>query len=367
MRRNILFSTTRQWNPGDEFILYGVLNIINHAFNNDYNPIIFNRNPDVRNGSKWRNLTRSRTATNKWDFFNFKGKGILQETLRIGQFDNSCKDDVDSSIIDLAVFAGSPEWHSNRLIPMYKIIERGKIPTLFLGIGAGDDVGLSMAPPMMSRIIENASLITVRDVNTAQLLKKYNAMYMPCPALLSATGQKIVSDVNRIGLIYATDNTVLGHKVSPELHEYIIKLYREIAKVYHVGVVCHYIDEIEQARKELPDIDLFYSFDSRDYENIYKNFDIVLGGRVHGIGISASLSIPGIMIKHDKRSSTTDGFLAKSISIGTSYQDVLQTLEKICSNIQDYSQKLRDHKRDTLVQYGNLLNNLEDIRKIFIK
>ena len=79
---------------------------------------------------------------------------------------------------------------------------------------------------------------------------------------------------------------------------------------------------------KFPDIDINYSYDSKDYIDIYNKFDLVIGGRVHGIGMSASLGIPGIMIKHDSRSSTTDGFLATSINIGTSVNDIVEIIRQ---------------------------------------
>ena len=50
--KNILISTTRQWNPGDEFIMMGSLNIMKELYGNIINPIIFNRNPDIRGAAK---------------------------------------------------------------------------------------------------------------------------------------------------------------------------------------------------------------------------------------------------------------------------------------------------------------------------
>ena len=45
---NIVFSTTRQFNPGDEFILYGIINILHDVMKKKaFNSIIYNRNPDI--------------------------------------------------------------------------------------------------------------------------------------------------------------------------------------------------------------------------------------------------------------------------------------------------------------------------------
>lgn len=363
MKKNILISTTRQWNPGDEFIMMGSINILKKIFGNTINPIIYNRNPDIRGGASFRNMTRSYEFSYKWDRASFKGKGGLHELLRIGHYDNSWKDDMNVANIDMALFAGSPEWYGTRLRTMYQAIDKGNIPTVFLGLGAGDSVDFSNAEPIVSRVLSNAKYIATRDKQTETLLQKYNAIYMPCPALFAAPSNRIVKQVKKIGLIYATNETLKGNNVSKEMHDYIVNLYKELAKAYNVELVCHYIDEIDKAKEELPEIDINYSYDSKDYIDIYNKFDLVLGGRVHGIGMAASLGIPGIMIKHDSRSSTTDGFLAHSINIGDEYSKVIDVIKDVQSNIQLYSETLQNHKEVTMKKYVEKLTSCLDIAR----
>ena len=355
MRKNILISTTRQWNPGDEFIMQGSLRILRELYGDQFNPIIFNRNPDIRGGASFRNKTRNRAFTYKWDAASFRGKGGLHELFRIGHYDNSWKDDMNPENIDIALFAGSPEWYGTRLKQMFMAIEEKSIPTVFLGLGAGDSVDFKKSDSVVHRVLRHAQLITTRDRATEKLLGEYGAVYVPCPALLAAGKTRIVKDVRRIGLIYATDKTLGGNNVSSSMHEYLLKLYPELLKRYSCGLVCHYIDELDQAREEFPDTEIFYSYDSKDYEEIYNHFDIVVGGRVHGIGMSASLGIPGIMIKHDSRSSTTDGFLAETVCIGTDRNEVIKMIEKTKSNIECYSNRLITHKQVVMEQYIQLL------------
>lgn len=364
MRINVLISTTRQWNPGDEFIMHGALNVLQRFIGSTFNPIIFNRNPEIRGSSRWHNFSRSMEFTYRWANKDFKGKGVIQDALRIGHFDNSYKDDMDPRNIDLAVFAGSPEWYGNRLIPMYKAIDSANIPTAFLGLGAGSSVDFASAVPVIDNVLKNARLITTRDRDAEKLLKPYGAIYMPCTALLAAKENHLVRKVNRIGLIYATDHTVRGNNVSPKMHSYIVKLYKVLAKHYHVGLICHYIDELDQAKKELPEIDLYYSYDSKDYVDIYNSFDLIVGGRVHGIGMSASLGIPGIMIKHDNRSNTTDGFLAPSVKVGTPVEEVIQKIKKVSLDVEHYSDRLIEHKKNVMNQYISLLDaGLSDFKE----
>ena len=85
---------------------------------------------------------------------------------------------------------------------------------------------------------------------------------------------------------------------------------------------------------------------------------MVIGGIVHGIGMSASLGIPGIMINHDSRSSTTDGFLAQKINIGTSVDDVINMIKDISDNkIKEYSQNLNIHKEHVKQKYIEIIKS----------
>lgn len=70
--------------------------------------------------------------------------------------------------------------------------------------------------------------------------------------------------------------------------------------------------------------------------------------------MSASLGIPGIMIKHDSRSNTTDGFLAESVPIGTNPLNVIELMDKYCVDIEAYSERLIKHKETVMNQYIQL-------------
>ena len=363
--KNILFSTTRQWNPGDEFILMGCINILKN-FYPEFNPIIYNRNPEVRQELQYKNPFRKLL---KFPFF--KGSRIIKENLfpffRFGFWDNSFKDITEGSFIDLAVFAGSPEWCTQRCIQMYETIEKNNIPVIYLGIGSSFNYDLGKLPKIMIKILKQAKFIAVRDSITLELLKDYNAKYIPCPALLSAPKEreKQVKTVKKIGLVYGTYEAVDMNNISKETYDYIIKLYNEFInkyeKDYDIEFVCHYIDELEHVKKDFPNIKINYSYNSADYVDTFSKFDMVIAPRVHAIGMSASLGIPGICISHDTRGETCKGFKAELLKVGTSFEDFDKMFNSIVNNVEQKSIDLINHKHNVMNEYCEKLKAILEV------
>jgi polysaccharide pyruvyl transferase WcaK-like protein len=340
---NIIFSTTRQWNPGDEIILFGCINALQRA-GLTFNPVIYNRNPQIRDKSKLNKL--------------FKQLGLNKEPFR----DNSLKDDTDLSFADMVVFAGTPEWRGRRLASLYRGILEHKLPTLFLGIGTNRPFSFSrehFSDDEMA-VLSQARLITCRDELTAKSLAPLPVHFMPCPALLSCRDTPPArTGVRRLGLIFGSDRAIRHNNVSTETFRYLDTLYRTLmdryGKDWEIELVAHYIDELPHAAQAYPDVPLRYSYDARDYADIYARYDLVVGHRVHGIGVAASQGIPGISVSHDARGNTTLGFGARIITPGTPVEEVCALVEDIASNIAKCSGDLIAHKQTTADSYQSLL------------
>lgn len=311
-----------------------------------FNPIVFNRNPQTRRTRMW--------WLSKLDSAVFGGK--LAPFL-----DNSFKDDTDPAIVDLVVFAGSPEWHGRRLAPLYDLIAARKVPAIFLGIGSANDFtfdGQYFTQTEM-QVLRDARLITCREERTALALKPVNARHIACPALLSCTSEVQRRDVKRVGLIFGSDRAVKHNRVSPETFAYMTALYRrlreEIGREVEFELVAHYIDELSHARLSFADTALKYSFDAADYRDIYARYDLVIGHRVHGIGIAASQGIPGICIAHDKRGGTALGFKAEMVTLGQPVDEVVALFKTMRAEIAQRSERVIAHKRLVESQYQELL------------
>lgn len=359
MIKNVLFSTTRQWNPGDEFILLGIINTMKQLpqFSKGFNPIIYNRNPDIQVNSRFKNPMKTKKITDKIDRINFRGRSLVEPFLRMGFYDNSFKPDTSPESINAIIFAGTPEWYGNRLEKLFEISKEYNIPVAFLGIGLGGEISIEKLPKACHEALKHSYCITTRDKYTQKLLSRYNARQLACPALLSSSIEKERKMVKKIGLIYSTYKSTAFNNISKETYRFILKFYKMLSLQYNVSLICHYIDEIEEAIKDFPGLEMFYSYDAKDYQEIYNKFDLVIGVRVHGIGLSASLGIPGIMIAHDYRSETVTGFKATVISADISkLKYALTVVENNVKNIEELSEKLIIYKNEVKQEYIDLLS-----------
>ena len=322
---NIVFNATRQWNCGDEFILFGVMNIFN-SVGIKYNPIIYNRNPDIRPVC---GITGYRNFQLPLDYNRKHKLKYLDAYLRLGFHDNSIKFNTDCSFVQMAVIAGSPENTGWRNINFFEHILKNKLPLIALGIGFWDDC----VSEYEKEIYKNSLICTVRDKKLLKykFLQDINAIYLPCPAFLSAPlgSEKNISNVKNIGLNMGAKfkDCVLSGCIKDKTFEFCVEYYSKLIEnysdKYNFSIVCHYIDELPIIHKIFAkyNIPILYSFDAKDYFSIYSKFDFCISSRVHACGISSSLGIPNINIAHDERATTTEGFLSTIISDETTIEE----------------------------------------------
>ncbi len=356
---NVVFSTTRQWNPGDEFIQQGVVNLIHEALDERIwmNKILFNRNPDVRP----KLLSYNPLSGVMLPSENYY---LLSAFGRYGFFDNSVSDRQDLSYVDLVVFSGTPEWSGKRLIKLYSEIIKHDIPTIFLGLGAySTKKSLSKKE---KKVLENALLITVRDTKSKQILlsklKRKDIHHLPCPALFSSKSEKQIKSVKNIGLVFSTYKTVPSNRISPQTYYSMNAIYKKILskfKSLYIYMITHYIDDLPDALKNFNELPVLYSYDSTDYFEIYNIADIVITPRLHGAGIAASMGIPSIYLAHDGRSSAAEGFMSHIINPhNVAPQEVVNAVEELIKEkekIRAMNKKLIEHKKKVKQNYLRLI------------
>lgn len=143
---NILVSTTRDWNLGDEFIWMGVKRLLSNIFPGHVNYFFYNRNPDL------------------FPYRHLHGNYLTH----VPEF------------IDLVVLAGTPEFYEEKMRGLYESV--GDRPIWAIGIGWGDE---KLVPNEMELefIKRNDFKIIARSEETRKIIPKPIDV-LPCPALL---------------------------------------------------------------------------------------------------------------------------------------------------------------------------------------
>lgn len=295
--KNILFSATRQFNPGDELILRGILNLLD-LMDLHYNPLLYNRHPMITPNRLPKRLAFRRS----W------------------HSDNSFYLD-DPEAVDYMIIAGSPEWRiGGRMEALFEYVLENGIPCAFLAVGAGSGGAFTVEDRrhgLLRRVLDNCcELLTVRDREAEKALAAWSPRLLPCTALFSASTQKRRTGPGVVGLVFQ-NGTQRFNSVRPDVFDYLAGQYRGILQEYpDCRVICHTCADFLEARRTLPRADIRYSALAEDFEGIYDACDVVVGPRVHGAGLAASLGIPSILVQHSARGLTGWGFRAVPASPG---------------------------------------------------
>lgn len=357
-RKFALFSATRQWNPGDEFILSGSRRIIGSALG-DVDAILYDRNPDVRpsDGTTvgYRHIRRpiSEEAGEAYE--------RLSARLRLGFFSNSVKFDSDVSYASFAVMAGSPEWATPRCWNFYDHVLRNGLPLLGLGLGSMP----AQVPAFVHAALDKAVVRTTRSKSLAasDLARRHDISYLPCPALLSAPAPRRVDRVRRVGVAIgvAYEHAVWANGLDAEFYDRVCRsldeLFARFGDEVEFDLVAHYIDEIPILKARFPGRTVRYSFDSADYYDIFADYDLVVSTRVHACGAAASLGIPSISLGHDYRSDTTDGFLSESVLLSDDAAPLVYAFEALAGEASERSRTLAAHRSATLDEYVRVVRS----------
>jgi|GEM_PF-884589 len=327
---NILISSTRQWNPGDEFILFGVQNILQEAIKKPINWVLYDRNPDL--------------FINGWDQPTHKGKFWSNAF--------ACQ---DFAGFDLAVVAGTSEWFGKPLNKFYELVREYEIPLVVLGAGYYSDNPIDFSEGEIYCLRDLAKVVTVRDSYASKALSPIGISHalLPCPALFATSEQQCPTSLKKIGFILQCDKT-LNHRIPTDLME---AGYEAAVKAHKAGfeveIVCFYIDELVEfsSRQILP---VKYSYNSADNINMLKDYDAIVTTRLHGAIVANSLGKPAILFNKDPRcegAAELFPFIFKSAP-----ESIIDKLGEI--DIKAVAKELPKWKSATKQKYINLLGEI---------
>ena len=317
---NILISSTRQWNPGDEFIRLGVSELLRNLFGTGHNYLLWNRNPDL--------------FVNQYE----------DDRMRTDFLTNSCKVR-DISYTDMVVFAGTPEWFGNTVEPVFDLLRQYPgIPALFIGIGAGKR--LDLLPPAALEVLKrDYTAIISRSKGLAAslntLLQTDKAIDLPCPSLFCSPARhanrskKLKIAVNMQGC------QVICQSIAGSLVENFLACFPDPSRA--PDVICSYIDEFTfySARGYT----CRYSFEPMDYFSIFDEYDKIVATRLHVALPALAMSIPAVLLASDDnvRIQSSQKMLSPILPIANTCQDAFAALE--FQTLKDYTMRQDELKK----------------------
>jgi len=216
---NILISTTTNWNPGDDFIRYGVMQLLG----NEHNYIYYDRNPDYFKQDIWE--------------------------MGCNHKSNIMNDPIDWSLIDMVVLAGSPEFIHGPLKPLYDgLIENEKIPLLAIGVGYTFQMDTISFTPTESIVLKrkNTKIIT-RQYDLQKLLSEHltreDIDCLPCPAIFAPIFLNTV-DATKLSGKDSTLHILQSNKGHQAISE---EDFDETNKLKNVqSILTYYVDDLKE-------------------------------------------------------------------------------------------------------------------------
>lgn len=251
----------------------------------------------------------------------------------------------DPGAVDYLVIAGSPEWRIGaRMEDLFRFVLKNRVPCAFLAVGAGSGGAFSIedkAHHLLRRVLdERCELVTVRDEAAFEALRAHDPQLVPCTALFSSKTQRQRAGEGGIGLVFQ-NCTQRFNSVRPEAHQYLVAQYRRLMEERSgCRVICHTGADFLAARQAFPEADVRYSAFAEDLEAIFDPCQIVVGPRVHGAGLAASLGIPNILVRHSARGLTGWGFLSVPAEPGDDMKAMVELID-----VKAESAKLLEWKR----------------------
>lgn len=324
---NILFTTTKQWNVGDEIILKGIRNLLTTRIPR-HTLLPWNRSPAIRPGNSF--------------------------------LDNSF-DELRHSFaaVDYTIFAGSPEWSGSRIEPLLNLLVNSDRRCSFLGIGSSSPT-FKHSPSLRRVLQEHTDVVTCRDQCTYDLLKDLvepsRLFLLPCPSIFYSTRFLPRDQIRILGLNYQATATK-WHKIPSSEHELILKLFQGLAKVFEVRILCNYIDDVVAASEFFPREWLRYSPDLADFQDFYAEMDVVIGTRVHGCMGGFSNGLPAWLVNHSKnlrRKGVLEQIPALRELTNESPAQVAEIIHN--TSLGDAQETIRSFKQATLEKYSPVLD-----------
>ncbi|MCZ2341496.1 MAG: polysaccharide pyruvyl transferase family protein [Bacteroidales bacterium] len=328
-------SSTRQWNPDDEFIRTGIKRLLASLIGPDHNWVLWNRNPDL--------------FYNRWDDGRMR-TDFLTNSLRDPALDQ----------IDLVVFAGTPEWTGPPVDRVYRtLLTFPQIPVLVLGVGSGGDTH-PLADHEIAVLDRENVLITTRSPDLADQLNSQlcqpKAIPLPCPAFYS--GQfRGWPDHRRHGIIVQSSGTA-NQQISETLVQDLLTALRAADTTLPLDIISFYIDEFMRFSRLGFHSPCIYSYEPDDLLAALSQYSLLISTRLHGAIAGLSAGVPSILIAdaNNFRIRSTQRLFGKLLPVLTVPEAFNLARHITNDELHDRSQAIQQFQAESFAQLSGLVN-----------
>ena len=280
---NVLVSSSRQWNPGDEFIMRGCRRLFASLDPQPINWLLWNRNPDLFVDG-WKN------------------------SLMRPDFMTNAQRDPCLDLVDVVLLAGTPEWFGKPLDRVYReLLRHPEVPLVILGAGSGGPE-LKLAPHELEVLGRHNTLITTRSTALAEEINRQlgttKAQAVPCPAFLCSPIEADLTGRPACTGVIAQSSAVINQAVSEEMYQELVAATTAWSQRpgQTTEVISLYTDEFMRLSREraLKGCAMVYSYEPLDYlERMHMRYNFVLSTRLHGALAAMSCGVPAILLNKD--------------------------------------------------------------------
>jgi len=265
-RLNVLVSSTSMWNPGDDFIRQGCLNVLKSNSDYEFNFIMFNRNPDLQINNKGPGIFPMREDT--------VGNYLIWQ---------------DLEEIDFVLLAGTPSWYDRPYDKLYEKVFALNIPILAMGVGMTPSV-LMLTREEYQIFARDNTFITTRATEITNFLNSIldtnKVRSLPCPAILSSSHffgehNKGIAQIAQGGWAFDTGVN----------EKYLVGIQKKYP------VICMHIHEWKEYTSH--GFDTVYDFDYQILQEKFSEYTTIYSTRLHGAIGALSTGTPAVLIGND--------------------------------------------------------------------
>jgi len=356
-------------NPGDDFIRCGIEYLMKQVIPG-YKAYYINKHEFRRASSRWWHLCKKAGSIHR----NIEGCSI----------DSDGNGDLLAAS-DIVIQAGTPFYYklpSGKSSATTRWIQntwgdcilrrKHKAGILILGVGTCqpfysdglefyEDKKLVRFMKVTNRLAE---LTVVRDPLGKRVFDKLNlqAYLLPCPAIFAGDhygirpeGTKIVA----MNYMPYGGHYKLGQQIDGRRWEStFVEIYKQLVKRYKVVILCHSEDEIRDLRNIIPDADVFFSTNYRDYLDIYSRVQFGIFNRVHSAIALSGFGRPSVIVGADTRAR-----MGELLGIPVCFVDkatpdaLLGYISSFETESTEWNTKLRQIKESAQQEYLKLLSS----------